>query len=242
MMTELEVIAHAKVYMEKLALGINPLDDTPIPDGEAIHHVRLSRCFTFVSKVLGQVIENGGVTPRKSGRPEKLPFSLTAEERSAFPFSRTPIPVSEIASRLNALSSRENMRGMTGARIAAWLADAGLLELVPQPDGKEAKRPTPQGTALGILSVQRTSLQGEPYQVLVYTPQAQHFVVDNLEAVTAFDQARLERQGQPWTAEEDARLQELYGQEMPVGRIARELRRRVSAVRARLRKLGLAGD
>ena len=31
-MTELETLERAKMYMEKLANGINPIDDTVIPD------------------------------------------------------------------------------------------------------------------------------------------------------------------------------------------------------------------
>ena len=48
-MTELEKIAYAKSFIDKLANGINPLDDTPIPEGDIVNHVRLSRCFFYVS-------------------------------------------------------------------------------------------------------------------------------------------------------------------------------------------------
>ena len=47
-MTELEKIAYAKSFIDKLANGINPLDDTPIPDDDIANNVRLSRCFFYV--------------------------------------------------------------------------------------------------------------------------------------------------------------------------------------------------
>ena len=62
-MTELEKIKRAKMYLDKLANGINPLDDTVVPDEDIVNQVRLSRCFFFVSDVLRQVIENGGTKP-----------------------------------------------------------------------------------------------------------------------------------------------------------------------------------
>lgn len=62
-MTELETLERAKIYMEKLANGINPIDGSVIPDEDVVNNVRLSRCFFYVSDVLRQVIENGGVTP-----------------------------------------------------------------------------------------------------------------------------------------------------------------------------------
>ena len=34
-MTELEKITYAKSFIDKLANGINPLDDTPIPHGRS---------------------------------------------------------------------------------------------------------------------------------------------------------------------------------------------------------------
>lgn len=58
-MTETELMQRAKTYIDKLANGINPLDDTVIDDSDVINNVRLSRCLFYVSDVLRQVIENG---------------------------------------------------------------------------------------------------------------------------------------------------------------------------------------
>ena len=70
-MTELEKIERAKMYMDKLANGINPIDDTMAPDDDLINNVRLSRCFFFVSDVLRQVIENGGTKTAVNKKPRK---------------------------------------------------------------------------------------------------------------------------------------------------------------------------
>lgn len=43
-MTELEKIAYAKTYIEKLANGINPLTNQAVPDDDIINNVRISRC------------------------------------------------------------------------------------------------------------------------------------------------------------------------------------------------------
>ena len=65
-MTELEKIEYAKSFIDKLANGINPLDDSTIKEDEVVNNVRLSRCFFFVSDILRQVIENGGVVSKKA--------------------------------------------------------------------------------------------------------------------------------------------------------------------------------
>ena len=83
-MTELEKIEYAKSFIDKLANGINPIDGTQIPEGDIVNNVRLSRCFFYVSDILRQVIENGGVNaPQYAKRIKKLPFALTEEQKHA---------------------------------------------------------------------------------------------------------------------------------------------------------------
>ena len=43
-MTENEKILYAKSFIDKMANGVNPLDNTPIPEGELLNNVRISRC------------------------------------------------------------------------------------------------------------------------------------------------------------------------------------------------------
>mgnify|MGYP003312685049 CR=1 FL=1 len=95
-MTELEKIEYAKSFVDKLANGINPLDDSLIPENDIVNNVRLSRCFFYVSDILRQVIENGGGQPAKTTNRGKKEFSLTDEQRSKIQISETVLSVSEI--------------------------------------------------------------------------------------------------------------------------------------------------
>ena len=93
-MTELETMQRAKMYIDKLAKGINPLDDSVIPEDDIINNVRLSRCLFYVSDVLRQVIDNGGVTPPKRKKKEK--FNITFEQIQRFQFSEMSLQISKI--------------------------------------------------------------------------------------------------------------------------------------------------
>ena len=44
MATELEIMIHAKGYLDKLANGVNPLTDEPLPETDVVNQVRISRC------------------------------------------------------------------------------------------------------------------------------------------------------------------------------------------------------
>ena len=113
-----------------------------------VNNVRLSRCFFYVADVLRQVIDNGGVTPQK--KPKKEAFALTAEQRNAFDFSTTPIPVSDLSKRINSLSGNENMATLGYSVIRDWLMSIGMLEDALDGNGKHVKRPTAQGENIGI--------------------------------------------------------------------------------------------
>ena len=65
MATDLEIMIHAKSYLDKLANGINPLTDQMLPESDIVNQVRISRCLFYVSDVLRQVIEKGGLKKRQ---------------------------------------------------------------------------------------------------------------------------------------------------------------------------------
>ncbi|MFR2153520.1 MAG: hypothetical protein ACLS48_01495 [[Eubacterium] siraeum] len=51
MPTELETISTPE-YIDKLANGIDPFTDKPVPDGDIINNVKLSRCFSTFREYL----------------------------------------------------------------------------------------------------------------------------------------------------------------------------------------------
>lgn len=238
-MTDIEKLEHAKVYIDKLANGTNPLNDRPIPDTDLINNVHLSRCFFFVSDVLRQVIENGGaVSPVVKKEPKKLPLNIPFEKRAKFEYSNAPIPVSEITRRINELIDTGSMQKLRYTAILSWLTEIGILEWATSADQKRVKRPTTAGQELGISLDERTGSAGV-YHVVVYSTAAQHFIVDNLDSIIDAAKQQAEMQGTPWTQELDTRLTALRKASVPASEIADILKRSASAVRSRMKRLGL---
>ena len=233
-MTELETLERARMYMEKLSRGINPIDDTAVPAGEALNHVRLSKCFSYVEEVLRQVIARGGVTAQTTG--EKISFALPIEKRSAYEYSQTPIPVSEIARRINALLENPAMATLSYAAIRDWLFSLGMLQEIQDANGKNATRPTQMGASMGITTENRVGVNG-PYVVTVYDAQAQRFVLDNLDDILELKNSRRENKDQPWTYEQDAQLMQMHDQGASVKEMSIHLRRTPGGVRTRLEQL-----
>ena len=76
-MTELETMQRAKMYLDKLAQGIDPISNQEIPEDSVLNQVRLARCFFYVSDVLGRVIANGGTV---GAHTRNVDFSITPEQ------------------------------------------------------------------------------------------------------------------------------------------------------------------
>lgn len=174
-MTELEIMKRAKMYMDKLAQGIDPISNSVLPEDSALNNVRLARCFFYVSGVLGKVIDNGGVV----GGSGELPFSITAEQLSGVLISREPISVSRLAEAINAAVDNPRMKKFSAGIITNWLLQKGFLERQVTPDGKSRRFPTANGAMIGISSEIRQGMNRE-YEVVLYNTQAQQFVLEHV--------------------------------------------------------------
>ena len=236
-MTELETIARAKMYIDKLANGINPLDDTAVAENDIVNNVRISRCLFFVSDTLRRVLENGGVGV--TSRVKKNKFKITAEELEKFEFSDRPIPVSEITKRINDIADTENSKKLSHNTITSWLSEIGMLKEMINTAGKKSKRPTAEGAELGIFVKEVTSQNGT-FNVVFYNKSAQKFIVDNIPSVIEnhSDKTIEENQGLPWTDEQQQQLVEMFRQNASINEIASALNRSCGGIRARLKKLG----
>ena len=175
-MTELETMQRAKMYLDKLAQGIDPITDREMPEDTALNNVRLARCFFFVSDVLGRVIANGGVI---GGKPKLRDFAITREQLAGVPVSQEPVRVTQLVERIHGAVGDPQMKKLRTTIITDWLLGKGFLEKQVQPDGKTIRVPTSNGLAIGLSAETRKGEYGE-YLAVYYHAQAQQFVLDNL--------------------------------------------------------------
>lgn len=98
-----------------MANGINPINNMHVSEYDSVNNVKVSRCLFYVSDILRQVIENGGVVAGKKKPKEN--FYITFETIQKFSFSDTPISLSEIAKKINELTDNENMKKLSYSHV-----------------------------------------------------------------------------------------------------------------------------
>lgn len=55
-MIEIEKVKKAKLYIEKLANGLDPITDEPAALSDVVNQIQVSRCLFYVTEILRQVI------------------------------------------------------------------------------------------------------------------------------------------------------------------------------------------
>ena len=201
-MTELEKIAYAKSFIDKLANGINPLDDTPLPDEDITNNVRLSRCFFYVSSILQKEIDRESKKEKKEKKSRLVDFSITYQQLQNFEYSSKPISATVLAKKINQLVECENMRKLSYRQITGWLLNIGMLEYKDIGNGKMKRQPTSQGDEVGIVLEFWEKGPGRKYPVIMYSETAQRFILDNIDAVIATE-VKKGKTSYPWGIDEE---------------------------------------
>lgn len=174
-MTELEIMQRAKMYMDQLSQGIDPVSGQELPEDSALNNVRLARCFFYVSGVLEQVIRNGGHV----GAVQKSEFAITPEQLAAVQISAAPIRITEFVNALMQAVDSISVKKPNVTKFTNWLIEKGFLAKETTPDGKNRRVPTAAGRNLGMTTQMRQSTEGE-YLAIYYDANAQRFLLDHI--------------------------------------------------------------
>ena len=138
-MTELDIMKHAKSYLDSLSQGIDPISGQPVPNDSVLNNVRLEKCFRYVSGVLEQVIANGGKVV--SGAP--VPFYITPEELQCISPAQEPLRISQLAKLITDAVDDPQRIPLRATVMTDWLLEKGFIEKRERPDGKFQRLPTP---------------------------------------------------------------------------------------------------
>lgn len=178
-MTDLEIMQRAKMYMDKLAQGIDPISGSEVPEDSVLNNVRLARCFFYVSGVLQQVIDNGGIVGSK---PKKNDFVITPQMLRRIAISDRPVRITEFAELIAAATDDPNTKRPSTTTMTGWLLANGFMENISDTDGKQKRVPTDAGRRIGLYTEVRQGQYGE-YTAVYYNTDAQQFLVDHLEEI-----------------------------------------------------------
>ena len=180
-MTEIEKIAYAKSFIDKLAMGIDPTDGTLISSGEVALNPRLSKCFLYVADILSKIIENPSALAEMYKTNE---WVVTPDVLARIECSALRVGISTFAKRVN--DALRSTCKFTATEINNWLLHEGYLTRIATSDNKMTKRPTQKGVNLGITTDEVIKDNGRAKYYVRCNVNAQRFIRDHLSEIIEF--------------------------------------------------------
>lgn len=181
-MTELEKIQYAKMFLDKMASGINPLDHTRIKPNDLLMNQRISGCMAYVSKLLDEVIEQKAKQVRKENQ---LPLDIHQLNPRKIVISASPVSLSTFVNNLNGMYTNVAMTRLKRNDFVKWMISQGLLEEIIL-NGHRSSHPTAKGKQMGITVEQRFNQKGEAYSGVFYSQSFQQYLVSNIPDIILF--------------------------------------------------------
>ncbi len=183
MITELEKMERAKMYLDKMSEGINPITNAYAPENDTINNDRISRCLSYVSEILGKVIENGGEVTKivKTSGGNRNTFYITDEQLERLSPRENSCYAGDIADDIKAVTEENNTAKFQGIWITEWLTAVGMLEQT-----EKGKRASEAGESIGIESSLRQSILKGEHFVNMFSPEAQQFIFDNIYTIIEY--------------------------------------------------------
>ena len=188
-MTDLEKIAYAKSFIDKMANGIDPTDDSPLPEGDVAAKARIVGCFSYVSDVLAKLINSPDVIADLYRSSE---IKITAQMLSSIECTQFPISISAFAQKIDA--ALRFTKKFTAADLNLWLMEHGYIEKLLDYKDKSYKRPTPKGVETGIVLDQYTTIAGKTTYNVKLNQFAQRFICEHLAEIVALSFERKTKQ------------------------------------------------
>ncbi|MBR6479589.1 MAG: hypothetical protein IKT04_03715 [Clostridia bacterium] len=187
-MTDNDRIYTTKLYLEKLAQGIDPTTGEDVADDSTLNNVFLCRAFSLAADIIGEYIANGCKIGVERNRPI-YPFAITLAQKSVIVMSDTPVSISVISKRVESVLDK-NVQPISAVKMAQWLEAQGLLKTIVDERGKRARIATEEGNRLGI-NTKKEDRHGEMIVKNYYDLNAQAYVIANLEEIAVYTDGSL---------------------------------------------------
>ena len=178
-MNEIDKLKRAKLYMDKLANGVDPNSGMRVHEDDIVRDSRVIACFEYISRVLGweiEAFENRTETPEKLRRRRVF---ISDDQLAQLQLNNGECKVSDIANEINRIIAGNETKKFQAAWINDWLESIGML--CRNAEGRRVA--TSEGEDIGISSKLKTRANGEEYYLNLYSVQAQSFIFDNLRAI-----------------------------------------------------------
>jgi len=213
MPAESRILERAEQYMRKLSLGVNPLNEETLPEGDVCRQERISKCLAYVADYLQQRLtpkapQQAAKKNSKRERPARkfatAELSLSPETLSKYEITEEPVSVSGVVRRLNALLPEgSEMIPLIYSDVAEILTREGILLKQAGEKGKDTNLPSPRGEEMGFKRAE-ADIRGHHAVYTKCDAAAQKFILEKIQDCVALANERFAKYQAQDAARENA--------------------------------------
>lgn len=170
-----EIFEKHFLVLEKLANGINPIDDSTLPTDSLINNVEVARALYFALSQLK--------TPTKTSVKKKN-FYIEPDRLAEFEFLPEGAFLGNLIANLNKLIDIDQVKPLSRRIMVEWLVNIGILTNAQIEDSMMKRHmPTEQGFGLGLEIVKLQTRYGNFFDAVKYPLSVQKFILDNIDSL-----------------------------------------------------------
>lgn len=191
-MTEADILKYkklnrAKLYMELMRQGIDPMSKQPVAEDSVIRQEKIINCFSFISDILDELISD--MEEKSVPAYKKADFSMSFEQARNVKITSSPVAVTTLVKRINDAIDKGSVRGIKSKDINDWLVMNGFISERVVRIVREEKSYTPGNFAesVGIFGVAKEKGTGEqPTMSIKFSESGQRFILDNIQQIAEY--------------------------------------------------------
>lgn len=180
-MNDISKLKQAKLFLEKLANGRDPISGERVNDKDIVRDSRIISCLDIAVEALEREIQEICDSNGNDKNCERKGFFITSEQTSMLTLNEGECKVSDIAKEINRVTAENGSKTMQAVWINDWLESIGML--YRNNDGNRFA--TDDGNNIGIRSEVKQSSNGKESYTNHFSIQAQKFIYDNIETIAS---------------------------------------------------------
>lgn len=169
-----------KQNLDLLIAGIDPQSNVSFGEDSVLKSENNREILSKISTILEYLIKVGMV-PSVDKRV-KFNFYLSDRQKQTIKISEEPISISEFIFNVNEIIDVSKMKKLPATAVTKWLTHKGYLKTTTK-NGKVFKTLTKKADELELTCVEKTNQYGNKYSINLYPPNAQRFIIDNLDKI-----------------------------------------------------------
>jgi hypothetical protein len=180
MYSEFDKIEKAKVVLQKIANGINPITGEIFEKDNFLNNPKIIRCFYFVSEILDNVL-NG-----KYRDLNLTTFYITPEDKNKVKFPQENIGVNQFSNCINASIDLSRSKKLTGVELNKRLKKMGILSEIKTAEGKTRTTVNQNSSKYGFETEVRIYNGVESERVFI-NDFGKKYLLENIEKIMSID-------------------------------------------------------